>query len=175
MMKLTTVLLAGIIPGQESFLYKGETWRWRKTASGLYVVGSDCKGLWGDFTNGTSFARIHKGDLIRALGNEAANQIFRRSVYPAKCFVYVRSTDEIGVITRGELGYRPVNTPIDSLDKQAAVDRLNAALGVSKAHAAAMNAGSIFGWDCPAARHSNYDKDGKPKPEKMKQAAAEVR
>ena len=158
-----SLMLTKITPGNERFLYNGEVWGWKKTSSGLHVVGTDRKGLWGNFTNGKELVRIYKGDLIEVLGEEAANLIFQRNPYPPKCFVYITSADEIGVVTRGELGYRPAQTQIVGLDKRQTVDRLNEALGVSKAHAAAMNAGSIFGWDCPAARPSAYDKNGKPR------------
>ena len=175
MKQRTTVLLPQILVDQEQFYYQGETWTWKKTGSGLHVVGSDRKGLWGDFTNGSDTVRIHKGDLIEAIGEENANKLFRRNPYPIKCFVYVISTDEIGVVTRGELGYRPALVQIDGLDKRQTVDRLNAALDISKAHVAAMNAGAIFGWECPAAKPGNYDKAGQPKPEKWKQLAESVR
>ena len=45
---------------------------------------------------------------------------------------------------------------------QAIVDECNEIGGVSKAQAAAMLAGSMFGWDIPAADPKNYDEQGKP-------------
>ena len=159
-MKNTTVDLLYITPGPASFEYQGKTWNWKKTASGLEHVGTDRRGLWGVFTNGTEQARIYRGDLIDALGNDAAAQIFNRQPYPDKCYAYVATTGQIGVITRGERGYKPVSVKIAGLDSHATVDRLNTALGVSKAHAAAMMAGSLFGWDCPAANPKNYDRNG---------------
>lgn len=165
-----TVELPYIVPGQAGFEYGGKHWVWKKTGSGLELVGTDRKGLWGIFTNGQDSVQIYKGDLIEVWGDDAANQIFNRQPYPEKCFAYVQSTDEIAVITRGEKGYRPANIPLDGLDtpaaKRDAADRLNESLGVSKPHAAAMMAGSLFGWDCPAAHPRNYDAHGnaiKPK------------
>lgn len=158
------LVVSEIVPGQECFVYQGQSWTWRKTSTGLHAVGSDRKGLWGDFTNGQETTRLYRGDLVEELGREAASQIFRRKPFPNKCFVYVVSTDEIGVITRGEKGYLPAAVkPAKGLDKRQTVELLNEALGVTKDHAAAMNAGALFGWDCPGARHTNYDKDGKPR------------
>jgi len=41
-------------------------------------------------------------------------------------------------------------------------EMLNDAMGVTKAQAAAMAAGSMFGWDAPAADPANYDEKGTP-------------
>ncbi len=159
-MKTASVDLLYIIPGPASFEYQGKVWRWKKSASGLEFVGTDRRGLWGVFTNGTDQVRIYRGDLIDTLGDDAAAQIFNRQPYPNKCYAYVASTGQIGVITRGERGYKPVSVKIAGLDSRATVDQLNAALGVSKAHAAAMMAGSLFGWDCSGANPKNYDRNG---------------
>ena len=45
---------------------------------------------------------------------------------------------------------------------QAIVDEYNGQLGVSRAQAAAMLAGAMFGWEVPAADPKNYDKEGQP-------------
>ena len=95
------------------------------------------------------------------LGNKV---IPLRSSLPEKCFVYVESTNEIGIVDKGETGYRPANvTPEISITKQQGADYLNDAMGVSKAQAAAMKVGSLFGWEVKAANPVNYDDQGKPK------------
>ena len=81
---------------------------------------------------------------------------------PEKCFVYVQTTDEIGIVTRGKSGYIPTGQRPDGVSMREGVDALNEALGVTKAQAAAMNAGSLFGWNIPAADPANYDADGRP-------------
>lgn len=88
---------------------------------------------------------------------------------PEKCFV--RNTIHAGAsdlgeppilgILRGESGYCPIYSAADP-------DELNASLGVSKAEAAAMLAGSMFGWDCPGADPASYDADGKAIKRKLK-------
>ena len=49
----------------------------------------------------------------------------------------------------------------DRVEAQKIVDEYNEKLGVTKAQAEAMVAGSMFGWHVPAADPKNYDKDGK--------------
>lgn len=80
---------------------------------------------------------------------------------PRYCFSNLPSTGEIIKIVRYEKGYVPLGImPKASADNYRA-DSLNADIGVSKAQAAAMTAGSMFGWDCPAAKPKNYDQNGK--------------
>ena len=83
-----------------------------------------------------------------------------RSSLPEKCFVYVESTDEIGVVTRGESGYSPTGMKPEGVSKREGADTLNEAKGVTKAQTAAMSAGSLFGWDTKAADPANYNEDG---------------
>lgn len=86
---------------------------------------------------------------------------------PEKCFVYVESTDEIGIVTRGETGYIPTGQRPIGVSMREGVDKLNETLGVTKAQAAAMYAGSLFGWGVPAADPASYDDEGRPlKPER---------
>lgn len=82
-----------------------------------------------------------------------------RSSLPKHCFSVLDSTNEIIGIERGVMGYTPTVQPPDG---QEAADRFNEMLGVTKAQAAAMKAGSLFGWDTPAADPKNYDEQGQP-------------
>ena len=71
---------------------------------------------------------------------------------------------------KGEKGY------IDSKsangkpsENRELVDDLNRKIGITKAQAEAMKAGSMFGWKVPAADPKNYDENGKPvKPKRNK-------
>ena len=100
----------------------------------------------------------HQGSLVLPL----------RSSLPEECYVYVESTDEIGMVKRGEMGYAPVSIHRDKgISKKKSVDYLNQAMGISKAQAAAMNAGSLFGWATKAADPANYNEQGELKKKPM--------
>lgn len=88
---------------------------------------------------------------------------------PEYCYVFLPTTYEIGIIQRGESGYYRTDTQIRTSEEAVArVREANERLGVTKAQAEAMKAGSMFGWDVPAADPNNYDENGhliKPKRE----------
>ena len=163
--KLSMVLIPfdEIVPVNGGFYFQSKPWHLRKTSSGLFHIGTDRRGLWGSFTDGIQVARVHKGELIEVLGQEAADRIFNKSIYSMSCFVFVPAYGKLAVITRGEPGYRLVKNPVDRNVGAEAADQLNEALGVSKAHAAAMTAGAIFGWHHPDADPRRYNKDGSRK------------
>ena len=85
-----------------------------------------------------------------------------RSDLPEKCFVYVEFTDEIGIVTKGEKGYTPLGQKPEGISVRKGAALLNETQGVTKAQAETMKAGSLFGWDAPAADPKNYDDAGKP-------------
>jgi len=72
---------------------------------------------------------------------------------PDFCFGKLPSTGEAIVIDRGESGYRALRGDFDA-------DVENEKLGVTKAQAEAMFAGSMFGWNVPGANPDNYDSEG---------------
>ena len=90
-----------------------------------------------------------------------------RSSLPEQCYVYLPTSQEIGIVKKGEMGYyRSDLTPVYGQDGEAFVEELNRQGGVTKAQTKAMSAGSMFGWGCPAADPKNYDENGhllKPK------------
>lgn len=85
-----------------------------------------------------------------------------RSSLPESCYVYVPTEHRIGIVNKGEEGY--YGTDIGVLpsreQNEELVDELNAEKNVSKAQAAAMKAGSMFGWHTKAADPANYNADG---------------
>lgn len=91
----------------------------------------------------------------------------RRSL-PEMCFSVQETTGEQIVITRGKAGYTLANEDLNALPSREAADAANQAMGVTKAQEAAMVAGSMFGWDTPAADPKHYDEQGMPIRTKMK-------
>ena len=61
-----------------------------------------------------------------------------------------------------ERGYSPTGIYPQDSDVRAGVDAANEVNGVTKAQSAAMKAGSMLGWDAPAADPANYDDQGIP-------------
>lgn len=84
---------------------------------------------------------------------------------PERCYTWVVSPGVIGLIVRGETGYykvtEPVKKPFKDMNEimKKVVQERNNCLGVSEEEQFAMEAGSIFGWDCPAADPKNFGKD----------------
>jgi len=84
---------------------------------------------------------------------------------PDTCYSTLPSTGELIMIARHEKGY----TRCDALKPDPAINRefadtSNSIFGVTKAQEAAMLAGSMIGWDTPAAKPWSYDQDGQPWP-----------
>jgi hypothetical protein len=84
---------------------------------------------------------------------------------PQQCYSVLPATGELISIRRGEQEYTVYRNVsfFDSNNRQYA-DLHNKKNGVTRAQEEAMLAGSLFGWDTPAAKPWNYDKDGKPRP-----------
>lgn len=85
-----------------------------------------------------------------------------RSSLPEKCFAALETTGEVIIIHRGAKGYTPTGQHPEGAGGQEGADALNEQIGVTKAQAAAMLAGSMFGWACPGADPANYDAQGRP-------------
>lgn len=73
---------------------------------------------------------------------------------PLFCFVTVPGTEDKAMIMRGESGYYPCQLPIPTVT-------LNEQMGVTEKEAEAMLAGSMFGWDVPAALACKADHEEK--------------
>lgn len=84
-----------------------------------------------------------------------------RSDLPEVCFSILPSTGDAIIIKHGESGYYrcEYSTEDKAFNREFANDR-NANLGVSKAQVEAMLAGSMYGWDVPAADPKSYDVNG---------------
>lgn len=78
------------------------------------------------------------------------------NLLPEICFGTLQTTGETIIIKLGEKGYYRT-------EDQRPADELNEEIGVTKAQRKAMEMGSLFAWDIPAANPLNYDEDGKLK------------
>ena len=65
--------------------------------------------------------------------------------YPPFCAARHLETGETIIITNGELGYHEHNGKLT-------MEQINTAVGATPEIVQAMFAGSMFGWDCPAAK-----------------------
>lgn len=84
---------------------------------------------------------------------------------PNYCFSVLPSSGEMIRITRGEQGYHLCNSEGLSPDMiRIKVDDRNRLRNITRAQEEAMLAGSLFGWDTPAAKPWNYDANGNPRP-----------
>lgn len=91
-----------------------------------------------------------------------------RASLPERCFSMLQSTGEVIAIERGKIGYLVTDNTCSPTLARKTADLLNSKLGVSKQQESAMSAGSMFGWDTPAADPKNYDAEGKTIKSKQK-------
>lgn len=92
--------------------------------------------------------------------NECLSIIPLRKSLPDQCFSFLESTGEIILIDKGERGYTPTGKFAENTTPREGVDALNKAKGVTRAQEAAMVAGSMYGWEKPAADPARYGEDG---------------
>ena len=105
----------------------------------------------------------HICEFAERMEQNGATVIPLRSSLPEQCYGTLLDTGKIVIYKRGETGYYKTDIPYTGKDEaRAIVDEYNAKCGVTKGQEAAMAAGSMFGFDVPAADPSNYDKDGRP-------------
>lgn len=96
-----------------------------------------------------------------------------RSSLPDRCYSTLDSTGEVIIIQKGDTGYYHIDISDDTKEaNRALVDEQNAKMGVSRAQEEAMKAGSMFGWDVPAADPKNYDESGRPIPARHERSEA---
>lgn len=87
-----------------------------------------------------------------------------RSSLPVQCFSVLPSSGKLILLTRGEKGYTPCPefSAADAGENLRFAEDNNEKNGITKAQEAAMLAGSMFGWQTPAADPQNYDEQGQP-------------
>ena len=88
---------------------------------------------------------------------------FNSSALPEHCYAVLPGSGQLIEVRRGEKGYYPcAYSTSDREYNKVLANYFNAHEGISKAQAAAMLAGSMFGWETPAADPKNYDEQGAP-------------
>lgn len=86
-----------------------------------------------------------------------------KPMLPELCHSTLPSNGELIVIKFGEKGFfRSEFSTDDAAQNRIFADDRNKKQGVTKAQEAAMLAGSMYGWNCPAANPKNYDENGQP-------------
>lgn len=79
------------------------------------------------------------------------------------CYATLPSSGRLIEIRYGEQGHYPcAYSTKDREYNKVVANQLNAYEGISKAQAAAMLAGSMFGWNVPATNLAHYDAEGIP-------------
>lgn len=104
----------------------------------------------------------HICEFAERMGRSGSTYQPKETPLPRDCMSTLPSSGEMIMITRYQKGYALRATTKSPEENRAAVDRYNRNNGISKAQEAAMVAGSMFGWDTPAAKPKNYDENGTP-------------
>ena len=126
-----------------------ETGKWRPTFATFKRVTGGPDGIWQYCGHCVRGENVERGEVPAAL--------------PERCYSTLLDTGKVVILKRGETGYYRTDIPFTSREEaKALVDEYNRRLGVTKAQAAAMSAGSMFGFHVPAADPANYDEDGHP-------------
>ena len=92
-------------------------------------------------------------NLRKATLDAAERRLANLAKLPEMCACHLPGMAEPIVITRGEAGYA-------SLPDGMTVDLINTTFEVTPPQIAAMQAGSMFGWDVPGADAARYDHEG---------------
>lgn len=83
---------------------------------------------------------------------------------PELCFSILPGAGSLICIKRGESGYYPSDWDTgDPVQNRELADYNNQRLGVTTAQRLAMEAGSMYGWNCPAADPAQYNEQGQVK------------
>ena len=104
---------------------------------------------------------FHICEFAERMQGANAKVIPLRSSLPERCYVYLATENVIGIVHKGEHGYYKTDFVPESREEgKQIVDGYNRNLGIPKRQSAAMVAGSMFGWETPAADPNSYDENG---------------
>lgn len=91
---------------------------------------------------------------------------------PELCYGVHPTTGELITIKRGEDGYSACGFSTDDAEQNRwTAERMNRRAGITKQQLVAMEAGSHFGWNVPAANPNHYDVHGKMLPQMVVEKA----
>ena len=103
----------------------------------------------------------HICEFAERLEQNGMTVIPLRSSLPEQCFTTLPSSGEIILVKKGEQGYYKTDFPNENPDmNREIVSEHNQRSGITKAQEAAMLAGSLYGWDTPAADPKNHLENG---------------
>ena len=131
-----------------------------KEADGTYICGNALRYIDDyHFYDGVNVLHVDQFAEINHKYHRTLTPL--RASLPERCYVFIETSPEIGIIVKGETGYYRTEISMPTRDeRKAMVDELNEKLGVTKAQAEAMKAGSMYGWHVPLADPKNYDDEG---------------
>ena len=111
------------------------------------------------FEAGSSIYHVAEfAEIMEANGNKV---VPLRSDLPEQCYAVHAETGEIIIVKKGETGFYKTDFPTKGItESREFVEEYNQKLGVTKAQAAAMYWGSLYGFNTSGADPRHYDADG---------------
>lgn len=104
----------------------------------------------------------HICEFAELMKNNGSKVIPLRSSLPERAYNVHPTDGSLIIITKGESGYTEANNGERDPEKNRKLaDGHNSEMGVTKAQAEAMLAGSMFGWHVQGADPKSYDENGK--------------
>lgn len=82
----------------------------------------------------------------------------------AAAIIHPTDSRTVTIVRAGCSGYWQIHQAATEYAAEIMTAQVNNALGVTKPQREAMQAGSMFGWNCPAADPATYDADGEMLP-----------
>ena len=131
----------------------GRRWEFRLLTNdyALYIL---CNPEWGDYN---FYVHCYDKEMLM-------NKLAENRGLPRYCYGYLPTEKEEIRIDFATSGY----TPYRKMASGRSAKEMNREIGVTSAQAEAMKAGSMFGWNCPAADPKSYNEQGKMIPPKKR-------
>lgn len=131
----------------------GRRWEFRLLTNdyALYIL---CNPEWGDYN---FYVHCYDKEMLM-------NKLAENRGLPRYCYGYLPTEKEEIRIDFATSGY----TPYRKMASGRSAKEMNREIGVTPAQAEAMKAGSMFGWNCPAADPKSYNEQGKMIPPKKR-------